>query len=48
MGRTAISAGDTNTALLAFGRYLELEPDSEEATQIKEWMAANTSGGANP
>ena len=24
MGRMAISAGDTNTALLAFGRYLEL------------------------
>jgi tetratricopeptide (TPR) repeat protein len=48
MGRTAISAGDTNTALLAFGRYLELEPDSEEAAQIKEWMAANTSGGGNP
>jgi len=48
MGRTAISAGDTNTALLAFGRYLELEPDSEEAAQIKEWMAANTPGGANP
>jgi tetratricopeptide (TPR) repeat protein len=48
MGRSAISAGDTNTALLAFGRYLELEPDSEEAAQIKEWIAANTSGGANP
>jgi len=48
MGRTAITAGDTNTALLAFARYLELEPDSEEAAQVEEWMAANTPGGANP
>ena len=44
MGRVAITAGDTNTALLAFARYLELEPDSEEAAQVEEWMAENASG----
>ncbi len=37
-----------NTALLAFGRYLELAPDSEEAAQVKEWIAANTSAGGEP
>jgi tetratricopeptide (TPR) repeat protein len=45
MGRVAITAGDTNTALLAFARYLELKPDSEEAAAIKEWMQQNSSGG---
>jgi cytochrome c-type biogenesis protein CcmH/NrfG len=46
MGRAAISAGETSAALLAFGRYLELAPDSEEAATIKEWMKDNASGGA--
>jgi tetratricopeptide (TPR) repeat protein len=45
MGRTAITAGDTNTALLAFARYLELDPDSPEAAQVKDWMEQNTGGG---
>jgi tetratricopeptide (TPR) repeat protein len=44
MGRVAITAGDTNTALLAFARYLELEPDSDEAAQVQEWMDANATG----
>jgi hypothetical protein len=45
MGRVAISAGDTNTALLAFTRYLELAPDSEEAATVQQWLKQNTPGG---
>jgi len=45
MGRVAITAGDTDTALLALTRYLELAPDSDEAAQVKEWIKANTPGG---
>jgi len=45
MGRVAITADDTDTALLAFGRYLELAPDSPEAEQVRKWVAENTSGG---
>lgn len=45
MGRVAITAGDTNTALLAFARFLELDPKADEAAQVKEWMKANASGG---
>ena len=44
MGRVAITAGDTNTALLAFGRYLELAPDSDEAAQVQEWIDENATG----
>jgi tetratricopeptide (TPR) repeat protein len=46
MGRVAISAGDTDTALLAFGRYLELAPDSPEAEQVQTWIDENTPGGS--
>jgi tetratricopeptide (TPR) repeat protein len=45
MGRVSITAGDTNTALLAFARYLELAPDSDEAATVKQWLQENTSGG---
>jgi tetratricopeptide (TPR) repeat protein len=45
MGRVAINAGDTNTALLAFTRYLELAPDSDEADQVEQWIADNAPGG---
>jgi tetratricopeptide (TPR) repeat protein len=44
MGRVAITAGDTNTALLAFARYLELEPDSDEAAQVQQWIDENADG----
>lgn len=43
MGRTAINAGDTNTALLAFTRFLELDPSSPDAPAVRDWVKANTS-----
>ena len=42
MGSIAISAGDTGRALLAFSRYLQLEPDSPDAEFVKAWIAANS------
>ena len=47
MASVAISAGDTNTALLAFTKYLKLAPDSPDAQTVKDWIAAN-SGEATP
>jgi len=46
MGRVAINAGDTNMALLAFTRFLELEPDADEASQVREWVEQNASKGS--
>lgn len=37
----AINAGDTKTAALAFKKYLELDPDSPEAAEVKEWIEQN-------
>jgi hypothetical protein len=37
----AISAGDTTTALLAFNKFLELDPTSPEADQVKQWIEDN-------
>jgi tetratricopeptide (TPR) repeat protein len=42
MATTAISAGDTNAALLAFGRFLELAPNSPDAAAARTWIKANT------
>lgn len=42
MATTAISAGDTNTALLAFGKFLELAPRSPDAATVREWIKKNT------
>jgi len=42
MASVAISAGDTNTALLAFTRYLELDPNAPDAQTVKDWIAANS------
>ena len=47
MATVAIKAGDTNTALLAFTRFLKLAPDSPDADLVKEWLAAN-SGTPSP
>ena len=44
MATVAISAGDTTTALLAFSKFLELDPTSPEAGQVKQWIADNTPG----
>ena len=50
MGMLAVSAGDTERALLAFSRYLQLAPDSPDAEFVKEWIAANSpdSQGSTP
>jgi tetratricopeptide (TPR) repeat protein len=42
MATTAISAGDTNTALLAFSSYLRLEPNSPDAPTVRDWIKKNT------
>jgi tetratricopeptide (TPR) repeat protein len=42
MATVAINAGDTNTALLAFTKYLELDPTSADAAQVKAWIRQNT------
>ena len=41
MATVAISAGDTTTALLAFGKFLELDPTSPEAAQVEQWIEDN-------
>ena len=42
MATVAINAGDTNTALLAFTRFLELDPHSPDAPQVKDWIEQNS------
>lgn len=46
MGRVALLAKDTSTAQLAFTRYLELAPDSQEAATVKQWLKENAGGGS--
>ena len=41
MATVAINAGDTNTALLAFTKFLELDPTSADAPAVKDWIAKN-------
>ena len=47
MATVAISAGDTNTALLAFTTFLKLDPNSADAPAVRDWIAAN-SGTPSP
>jgi tetratricopeptide (TPR) repeat protein len=47
MATMAIQAGDTTTALLAFTKFLKLDPTSPDAQSVKDWIAAN-SGAATP
>jgi Tetratricopeptide repeat len=42
LGSAAITAGDTSTALLAFTRYLQLDPKSPDAQAVKDWIAQNS------
>jgi tetratricopeptide (TPR) repeat protein len=42
MATVAISAGDTNAALHAFTRFLELDPTSPDAASVRDWIAANS------
>ena len=46
MGSFAVQAGDKSTALLAFDRFLELDPDSPNASTIRDWV--NKNGGEAP
>jgi tetratricopeptide (TPR) repeat protein len=41
MASVAIEAGDTNTALLAFNKFLELDPKSPDAASVKAWIKQN-------
>lgn len=41
MATVAINAGDINTALLAFTKFLELEPESPDAAAVQEWIDEN-------
>jgi len=41
MATVAINAGDTNTALLAFTKFLELEPESPDAAAVQQWIDEN-------
>ena len=42
MALVAIRAGDKNTALLAFTKYLKLDPKAPDAQTVKDWIAANS------
>jgi tetratricopeptide (TPR) repeat protein len=42
MATVALNAGDTTTALLAFSKFLELDPTSPDAAQVKAWIKQNT------
>lgn len=41
MATVAIDAGDTNTALLAFAKFLELDPKSPDAAAVRDWIELN-------
>ena len=41
LGAAASTAGDTTTAMLAFTRFLELDPKSPYAAEVKDWITAN-------
>lgn len=38
----AINAGDKNTAMLAFTRFLDLDPTSPDAPAVKDWLTQAT------
>jgi len=42
LGTVAINAGDKNTALLAFSRFLELDPQSPDAAAVQGWIDSAT------
>jgi tetratricopeptide (TPR) repeat protein len=41
LGAAASSAGDITTAMLAFTRFLQLDPKSPYASEVKDWIAQN-------
>ena len=42
LGTVAINAGDKGTALLAFSRFLELDPTSPDAEAVQGWIDSAT------
>ncbi len=42
LGAAASTAGDVTTAMLAFTRFLELDPTSPDAAAVKDWIASNS------
>jgi len=48
MAEVAINAGDTNTALLAFTKFLDLDPTSPDASAVKQWIKDNTPNAPSP
>lgn len=42
LGAAASTAGDATTAMLAFTRFLELDPKSPDAAAVKDWIAKNS------
>lgn len=46
LATVALNAGDTNTALLAFTRFLELDPTSPDAAAVKQWIKQQTSSAS--
>lgn len=48
MATVALNAGDTNTALLAFTRYLELEPEAPDADAVRDWIEQNAPSSSSP
>ena len=41
LGAAADTAGDTTTAMLAFTKFLELDPQSPYASEVKDWITAH-------
>jgi hypothetical protein len=46
MGQAALNGGDKKTAMLAFSRYLVLDPQGTDAAAIRAWI--NSNGGQAP
>jgi tetratricopeptide (TPR) repeat protein len=45
LGAAASAGGDITTAMMAFTRFLELDPTSPYAAEVKDWIASNSSQG---
>jgi tetratricopeptide (TPR) repeat protein len=48
MGQAARSAGDTQNALLAYTRYLELAPNGALASAVHDWIAQHNGSTPSP
>jgi len=48
MAAMAIKAGDNNTALLAFQKFLQLDPTSPDAASVRAWIKSVVSPSPSP